>query len=118
MKPLQKFFKILPIVIAKNVKIFSGNAYKNKFPDLMKKEAKIIKKLDNTSKDNSCPINNLSNFIKIFESILFIQLNNYMENKVSKHLAGFQKSHFTQHFLLKMAESWKTQLMTQRLGLS
>ena len=45
MKPLQKLLKMLLIVILKNVKIFSVNAYKNKFPDLMKQEAKIIKNL-------------------------------------------------------------------------
>ena len=45
MKPLQKLLKILQIVIAKNIKIFSVNCYKNKFPDLMKKDAEIIKNL-------------------------------------------------------------------------
>ena len=78
-----------------------------RFPDLMKK-AEItpdFKKLDNNSKDNYHPISTLSNFPKIFEIALFVQLNNYMENKFSKYHTGFQKIHNTQHSLLRLAKS-------------
>ena len=66
--------------------------------------------LDNTSKDNDRPISTLSNFTKLFESILFTQLNGYMQNKFSKYLTGFRKNHDTQNSLLRMIESWKFRL--------
>ena len=52
----------------------------------------------------------LSNFTKLFESILFTQLNRYMQNKFSKYLTGFRKNHNTQNSLLRMIESWKVRL--------
>ena len=60
----------------------------------------VVKKLDNTAKDNYRPISTLSNFIKLFESILFTQLNKYMQDKFSKYLTGFRKDH-------RMIEPWK-----------
>ena len=60
----------------------------------------VVKKLDNTSKDNYRPISTLSNFIKLFESILFTQLNRYMQDKISKYLTGFRKDH-------RIIEPWK-----------
>ena len=60
----------------------------------------VVKKLDNTSKDNYRPISTPSNFIKLFESILFTQLNRYMQDKFSKYLTGFRKDH-------RIIEPWK-----------
>ena len=65
----------------------------------------VFKKLENTSKDNYGPISTLSNFIKLFESILFTQLNAYMRKNFSKYLTSFQKNHNTQNSLLRMIES-------------
>ena len=70
----------------------------------------VFKKLDNTSKDNYRPISTLSNFTKLFESLIFTQLNRYMQNKFSKYLTGFRKKHNTQSSLLRMIESWKVRL--------
>ena len=70
----------------------------------------VFKKLDNTSKDNYRPISTLSNFTKLFESILFTQLNRYMQNKFSKYLTGFRKNHNTHNSLLRIIESWKVRL--------
>ena len=52
----------------------------------------VFKKLDNTSKDNYRSISTLSNFTKLFESILFTQLNKHMQSKFSKYLTGFRKN--------------------------
>ena len=84
----------------------------NRFPNLMKvaEISPVFKKLDNTSKDNYRPISTLSNFAKLFESIIYSQLNDYMENKFSKYLTGFPKNHSTQSSLLRMIESWKAKL--------
>ena len=70
----------------------------------------VFKKIDNTSKNNYRPISTLSNFIKLFESILFTQLNRYMQIYFSKYLTGFRKNHNTQNSLLRMIESWKVRL--------
>ena len=60
--------------------IFNDGLKENKFPNLMKIASvnSVFKKLDNTSKDNYRPISTLSVFTKLFESILFTQLNRYM----------------------------------------
>ena len=92
--------------------IFNDCLKENKFPNLMKiaEINPVSEKLDNTSKDNNRPISTLSNFTKHFESILFTQLNGYMQNKFSKFLAGFRKNHSTQNSPLRMIESWKFRL--------
>ena len=65
---------------------------------------------NNTSKDNYWPTSTLSKFAKLSESIIYSQLNDYMENKFSKLLTGFRKIHNTQNSLLRMIQSWKAKL--------
>ena len=55
----------------------------------------VFKKLENISKDNYRPISTLRNFAELLESIIYLQLNDYMENKFSKYLTGFRKNHNT-----------------------
>ena len=92
--------------------IFNDCLKKNKFPNLTKiaEISPVFKKLGNTSKDNYRPISTLSNFTKLFESILFTQLNRYMKNKFSKYLTGFRKNYSMQNSLLRMTKSWKVRL--------
>ena len=111
----------IPISVIKNfatcyceklASIFNDCLKENKFPNLMKiaEISTVFKKLENTSKDNYRPISTLSNFTKLFESILFTQRNRYMQNKFSKYLTAFRKNHNTQNSLLRMIESWKVRL--------
>ena len=69
----------------------------NRLPNLMKTAeiSPVFKKLDNNSKDNYRPTSALSNFAKLFESIIYSQLNDCMENKFSKYLTAFRKSRNT-----------------------
>ena len=80
------------------------------FPNVMKiaEISPVFKKLDITSKDKYKPISTLSNFTKLFESILFTQLNRYMQNKFSKYLMGLRKNHNTQNSLLRMIKLGKS----------
>ena len=66
----------------------------NRFPNLMKvaEISPVFKKLDNTSKEKYQTISNLSNFAKLFEKIIYSQLN---DRKFSKYLTAFRKSRNT-----------------------
>ena len=79
------------------------------FPQKLK-EAEVIplyKKLDPLSKENYRPVSLLPHLSKVFERIIYKQINSYMEDKFAKCLTGFRKSHGTQHPLLTMLETWK-----------
>ena len=69
----------------------------NRLPNLMKvaEISPVFEKLDNTSKDNYRPISTLSNFAKLFESIIYSELNDCTENKFFKYLTAFRKSRST-----------------------
>ena len=72
------------------------------------KQAELIplyKKLDPLNKGNYRPASLLPNVSKVFERIIYRQINSYMEDKLAKCLTGFRKSHGTQHSLF---EKWKT----------
>ena len=47
---------------------------------------------------------------KVFERIIYNQINEYIEHFLSNLLTGFCKNHNAQHFLLKMLESFKEAL--------
>ena len=70
----------------------------------------VFKNLDNTSKDNYRPISTLLNFTKLFDNILFSQLNSYTQNNFSKYLMGFWKNYNAQNSLLRIIQSWKDRL--------
>ena len=54
---------------------------------------------------------------KIFEKLIYSQVNLYMEPKLSKYLVGFRRNHNTQHALLQMIESrWKLLNKDQKVG--
>ena len=47
---------------------------------------------------------------KVFERILYKQIDTFMTTKFSPYLCGFRKKHNAQYSLLKMIETWKKQL--------
>ena len=61
-------------------------------------------------KENYRPVSILSNFSKVFERLIYNQLNEFMETKFSKFLTGFRRNYNTQYTLLRMKENWKRQL--------
>ena len=80
------------------------------FPEELKRSEVIAlyKKLDSLKKENYTLVSLLPHVSKIFERIIYKQINTYMEDKLSKCLTGFRKSHWTQHLLEKWKKSsWK-----------
>ena len=81
----------------------------NTFPEKPKRSEVIpsYKKLDPLKKENYRPVSLLPHLSKVFEKIIYKEINTYMEDKLSKHLTGFRKPHGTQHLLVTMLEKWK-----------
>ena len=58
-------------------------------------------------KKNYRPASKLSNMSKVFEKILYKNIDTFMTTKFSLYLCGFWKNHNVQFSLLKMIEIWK-----------
>ena len=86
--------------------IFNECLINGKFPDILKTAdvTPIFKKGNDHEKENYRPVSMLSNFLKVFEKLLFEQINDHMQCKFSKHLTGFRKTYSTQNALLVMIE--------------
>ena len=67
----------------------------------------IFKKNDDLDKENYRSVSVLPHVSKVFEKIMYIQVENFMEGKLSKLLTGFRKNHSTQLSLVNMLEKWK-----------
>ena len=79
------------------------------FPDELKQSEVIpvYKKLDPLQKENYRPMNLLPHISKIFERVIYNQLNSFMENKISKYVTGSRKSHDTQYGKMEKKELYK-----------
>ena len=68
---------------------------------------RFLKKGNDNEKENYHRVTMVSTFSKVFQKILFEQINDHMQRKFSKHLKGFPKNHSTQNVLLVMIKKWK-----------
>ena len=87
-----------------------NTGFENKsFPSLLKSAevCPIFKKNDDLDKENYRPVSVLPVVSKVFERILYIQIEKFMNDKLSRLLTGFRKNHRTQNCLLNMIEPWK-----------
>ena len=73
------------------------------------------KKDSETDKANYRPISILSTVSKVFERILYDQLEKFFCDKLSKFLCGFRKDYSTQHALLHLLQNWQKCLDTSGL---
>jgi hypothetical protein len=90
-----------------------NNAFKSSsFPDDMKKAqvCPIFKKKDHMAKENYRPINLISIFAKIFESIITDQINEYMSTKFNERLGAYRKGHGCGQVLTLAIDTWKWSL--------
>ena len=86
------------------------------FPGCLKlaEVTSVFKKNSDLDKENYRPVNVLFNVSKVFERIMYIQINAFMQDKLSNLLIGFRKNHITQHCLMYILEIWKNMLDKRR----
>ena len=91
-------------------KIINSSIRNECFPDELKaaEVTQIFKKNDDLDKENYRPVSVLPP--KIIERVMYIQIESFMEDKLSELLTGFRKNHGTQHSLVNMLEKWKNTL--------
>ena len=70
----------------------------------------MFKKEDELNKENYRLFSVFPHASKIFERIVFNQMNIFFESRFSPVLTGFRKNHSTQNALLNMIEKWKLDL--------
>ena len=90
-------------------KILNISLERGRFPNQLKlvEVTPIFKKEDELSKENYPNVSVLSYASKIFERIVFNQMNLFFEFKFSPLLTGFTKKHSTKNALLNIIEKWK-----------
>ena len=69
-----------------------------------------MKNLTLYRRKNYRPASLLPHIPKVFERVIYNQINSFMKNTISKCVTGFRKSHGTQHSLIFMLEKWKKAL--------
>ena len=77
-----------------------------KFPDQLKKAdvSPIFKKGNHNGKANYRPVSILPSLSKIYERLIYNQINHMIENALSIFQCGFRKKYSTQHALIAMIE--------------
>ena len=90
-------------------KILNTSLERGCFPNQLKlaKVTPVFKKEDELNKENYRPVSVLSHASKIFERMVFNQMNLFFESMFSPQITGFRKNHSTQNALLNMIEKWR-----------
>ena len=83
------------------------------------------KKSDDLDNENYRSVIILPHVLKAFERIMYMQIDNFMRDKLLKLLTGFSKNHNTQHYMMSMLccygpfrvfDILKHNLLTAKLG--
>ena len=67
----------------------------------------VFKKKDDLDKENHRSVSVLFHVQNIFDRIMYQQIEDFMEDKLSNLLTGLRTNHSTQHCLIRMLERWK-----------
>lgn len=80
-----------------------------KFPNALKYAEifLVYQNKNNLDKENYRPVSVLLHMPKIFERLMYQQIEEFVNSKLSLLLTGFRKNHSTQHCLLNMIENWE-----------
>ena len=68
------------------------------------------KKGDHTDKENYRPVSILPALSKVFERLLYNQMHNFIESKLSNHQCGFRKGFSAQYCLIVLIEKWRASI--------
>ena len=92
--------------------IFNSSIINIFFPSALKMAdiTPAHKKDERTNKENFRPVSILPSVSKIFERIIYCQIDNEINKHLSDHLCGFRKGYSTQSCLIFMLEKWKKEL--------
>ena len=84
----------------------------NCYPDDLKlaEVSPVFKKKNDLAKENYRSVSVLSHVSKIFERIMYQQIEDFMKDKLPNLLTGFRKNYNTQHCSMSMPERWKKTL--------
>ena len=101
-------------IIKDNADIFANFILQNfdkciidgKFPDQLKKAdvSPVFKKGNHNDKTNYWPVSILPSLSKIYERLIYNQINHMAENALSIFQCGFRKKYSTQHASIAMTE--------------
>ena len=110
--PAKILKKSVDIYIKEITCIINDCIEKGIFPDDLKLAdvSPIFKKEDRFKRENYRPVSILPHMLKVFERILYKQIDTFMTTKFPPYLCGFRKNHNAQYSLLKMIETWKKHL--------
>ena len=102
--PAKILKKSVDIYIKEITFIINDCIEKGIFPDDLKLDdvSPIFKKEDGFKKGNYRPVSILPHMLKVFERILYKQIDIFETTKFSPYLCGFRKNHNAQYLLLKM----------------
>ena len=100
--------------ITKIINVFFENG---RFPDELRlpEVSPIFKKNCDLDKENYRPVSIFSHVSKVFERIMYMQIDTFMRDKLSKILTGFRKNHSTQHCLMSLLENLEKYIGQRRL---
>ena len=98
-----KVIKLNSDILAKFIyKHFNSCIDRGEFPNELKhaERVPVHKKYCKRDKENCRPVSVLSNFCKVYENILYRELNNYFENTICPSQYGLRKGYGAQYFPL------------------
>ena len=92
--PAEMSKSIIDVHVSLLTKIMNSYIRNGCFPDELKaaEVTTIFKKNDDLDKENYRPVSVLPHVSKIIERVMYIQIENFMEGKLSKLLTGFRKT--------------------------
>ena len=95
--PAEMLKSAIDVHVSLLIKIINSSIRNGCFPDELKaaEVAPIFKKNVDLHKENYRPASVLPYVSKIIERVMYIQIENSMEDKLSKLLTGFRKNHST-----------------------
>ena len=81
---------------------------KGSFPDNLKLAniKPVHKKDEPTDKESYRPVSVLPLISKIFERLIYDQLNEYLDQYLNSLLCSFRKANSTQHALFRLLQEW------------